>query len=98
MQVRSKLSSFNINPYDLSIISQKDCPTKQDGVDINIDSDTFSPKSIGGAIKKVGEKIGDGVAYVADGAKNLYNKYAKNSDHGDENGRLVAHPDAEWLP
>lgn len=98
-QIRAKLSAVNINPYDLSIISQKDCPKKgEDGYNIKIDPDTFSPSTIANAFKKATQKIGDGIEYVAEGTKKLYHHYVKKDDDHESSERLRAHPDTEWLP
>ncbi|EFA05391.1 apolipoprotein D [Tribolium castaneum] len=99
-KIRSKLAAANIDPFDLSIISQKNCPKGENGTNINIDDETFSAHSVAGVIKKAGEKIGDGVEYVAGGAKKVYNKVAENiGDDKDEKSKLVTiNPNAEWLP
>lgn len=94
-KVRARLQTFNINPYDLSIISQSNCPSNGSGYNINIDSDTFSAASAAGVIRKAGEKIGDGVEYVAEGAKKVYNKF---SDGPEKRSGKVMNPDSEWLP
>lgn len=102
-QIRQRLTAANIDPFELSIISQKDCPKKgENGTNINIDDETFSAHSIAGVIKKAGEKLGDGVEYIAGGAKKIYNKVTES---GEESGsstnkaKLVTpDPDAEWLP
>ncbi|XP_063929704.1 apolipoprotein D-like [Zophobas morio] len=96
-KIRSKLSASNIDPFDLSIISQKGCP-KENGTNINIDSETFSAHSVAGVIRKAGEKIGDGVEYVAGGAKKIYHRVT-DSEEDEEKGKLVTvNPNAEWLP
>lgn len=101
------MSSFNVDPFDLSIVSQKDCPKSSNGdhgVNINIDDDTFSAKSIAGVIRKAGEKIGDGVEYLANGAKKVYHDVADSKGSGEkeqvtQRARYVTpNPSAEWLP
>ena len=100
-----------MDPYDLSIIDQTDCPdpSKKHGVNINIDDDTFSAGSVAGVVRKAGEKIGDGIEVAADGAKKIYHKVrGDGSDTEIEEserrerrgpGRLQeTDPDAEWLP
>lgn len=87
----------------MSIISQKSCPKNingTQGVNIDIDDDTFSAHSIAGVVKKAGEKIGDGIEYVAGGAKKVYNKYTKDGEEEikEKAKTISAHPDAEWLP
>lgn len=63
MQMRAKLSSFGVDPYDLSIISQTECPKHpngtSNGVNINIDPETFSSHNIGEAVRKTGTVIGE---------------------------------------
>lgn len=86
LQIRTRLSSYNIDPFDLSIISQKNCPkTKDEGLNINIDDDTFSSQSIAGVVRKAGEKLGDGIEYVAGGAKRIYSTYASGNSDAENN-------------
>lgn len=59
MQVRSRLASAQIDPFDLSLINQNDCPRDlADGYNININDETISAKAAAGVIRKAGEKIG----------------------------------------
>ncbi|KAK4878313.1 hypothetical protein RN001_010819 [Aquatica leii] len=92
-KIRTKLSSSSINPYDLSIISQKNCPKNKDGdsgLNININDETISSKAAAGVVRKVGEKIGDGIEYIAGGAKRVYTHLANDND-----GKLK---DVEYIP
>lgn len=76
----------------MSIISQKNCPKNingTQGVNIDIDDDTFSAHSIAGVVKKAGEKIGDGIEYVAGGAKKVYNRYAKDGEEAADDAKKV---------
>lgn len=60
--MRNKLASFGVDPYDLSIISQNGCPSHTngtEGVNINIDPETFSSHNIGQAVRKTGSAIGE---------------------------------------
>lgn len=74
-------------------------------VNIDIDDDTFSAHSVAGVVKKAGEKLGDGIEYIAGGAKKLYEK-ATSAEETDKRPqqqqqqpkRIDMHPDAEWLP
>lgn len=76
--MRTRLGSFNVDPYDLSIINQMGCPKdSEEGTHIHIDSETFSSQNIGNAVRKVGEKIGDGVEWTLDASKKVY-KVAKS--------------------
>ncbi|RZC33917.1 apolipoprotein D [Asbolus verrucosus] len=98
-KIRSKLSAANIDPFDLSIINQKGCPKEgENGTNINIDPDTFSAQSVAGVFRKAGEKIGDGVEYIAGGAKKIYHKVADSAEEKDKSKLVTSNPDAEWLP
>lgn len=99
-QIRSKLASYGVDPFELSIIDQAGCPNS--GVNIAIDDDTFSPSNIAGVVRKAGEKLGDGVEVAAEGAKKVYNVVAKKNDRGDAREEIIEDQtltkDAEWLP
>ncbi|XP_041972492.1 apolipoprotein D-like isoform X2 [Aricia agestis] len=101
-KMRSKLASYGVDPYDLSIISQTDCPKHEDGsgVNINIEPDTFSPHNIGEAVKKTGSAIGDGVEYVIDAGKKVYHKVTDSKEDLTEppSNNPKIRGDAEWLP
>lgn len=59
VQIRSRLANSQIDPFELSIISQKDCPRDlQQGYNFNIDDETISAKSAAEVFRKAGEKIG----------------------------------------
>lgn len=99
------MASFNVNPYDLSIVSQSDCPKRPPGADpnynINIDDSTFTAHSAAGVIRKAGEKIGDGVEYIAGAAKSIYSKgkhYAESSHERESLENPSPKRDTEWLP
>ncbi|CAG5024496.1 unnamed protein product [Parnassius apollo] len=107
-KMRTKLASFGVDPYDLSIITQNGCPKHPngtEGVNININPNTFSSHNIGEAVRKTGGVIADGVEYVVEAGKKVYHKVTDSKEdlteppasHGD---RLSARPDddAEWLP
>ncbi|XP_063833239.1 apolipoprotein D-like [Ostrinia nubilalis] len=105
-KMRTKLSSFGVDPYDLSIITQTGCPLhpngSTEGVNINIDPNTFSSHNIGQAVRKTGETIADGVEYVVEAGKKVYHKVASSKEdltetptHGRERNLDM---DAEWLP
>ncbi|XP_072934608.1 apolipoprotein D-like [Epargyreus clarus] len=104
-KMRSKLSAYGVDPYDLSIISQSDCPKhpngEPNGVNINIDPETFSSHNIGEAVRKTGGVIADGVEYVWDAGKKVYHKVASSKeDLTEQPARNMYNPngDAEWLP
>lgn len=72
--MRTRLGSFNVDPYDLSIINQTGCPKEsEDAYNIHIDPDTFSSASVGNAVRQTGSKIGDGVEWTIDATKKVYN-------------------------
>lgn len=59
-QVRSRLVSVQVDPFELSLINQKDCPRNLTaGVNIDINDDTISAKAAAGVIRKAGEKLGE---------------------------------------
>lgn len=59
IQIRSRLANSQIDPFELSIINQKDCPRDlQQGYNFNIDDETISAKSAAEVFRKAGEKIG----------------------------------------
>lgn len=74
-KMRTRLSSYAVNPFDLSIVdhSAAACPkdAAREGYNIAIDSDTFSASSIGNAFRKAGEKIGDGVEWTIGAGKKV---------------------------
>ncbi|XP_032527239.2 apolipoprotein D-like [Danaus plexippus] len=104
-KMRAKLSSFGVDPYDLSIISQTECPKHpngtSNGVNINIDPETFSSHNIGEAVRKTGTVIADGVEYVVDAGKKVYNKVTSSKEDLTESPDKPVRSlkdDAEWLP
>ncbi|XP_023944006.1 apolipoprotein D [Bicyclus anynana] len=103
-KMRTKLASFGVDPYDLSIISQSECPKHPngtEGVNINIDPNTFSAHNIGEAVRKTGGVIADGVEYVVDAGKKVYHKVASSKEDLTEtpsNPIRNYDNDAEWLP
>jgi len=101
-KVRNKLSAFGVDPYELSVIDQSNCPGENEPtkVDINIDDETFSSHNIAGVVRKAGDKLGDGVEYVAEGAKKIYGavtsddkRHTREEIIEDQNTGAV-----EWLP
>lgn len=72
--MRTRLASANVDPFDLSIISQADCPKykeEEKGYSISIDDNTFSAQNIGSVVRKAGEKLGDGVEWTIDATKKV---------------------------
>ncbi|KAL1500807.1 hypothetical protein ABEB36_006249 [Hypothenemus hampei] len=102
-KIRSRLASSQIDPFELSLIDQKDCPRDlTDGYNIRINDETISAKAAADLLRKTGEKIGDGVEYIAGKTKEVYHKVADKSE--DVTEKIKAHvgkvmePEAEWLP
>lgn len=80
-KLRSRLSSFSVDPFDLSIINQTGCPQDaSEGYNIHIDPDTFSASNIGSVFRKAGEKIGDGVEWTIGAGKKVYNKLTNSEE------------------
>lgn len=99
LQLRNKLSAAQIDPFELSIVSQSDCPKNQTaGYNININDDTISAHAAAEVIRKAGDKIGDGVEYISGKAKDVYNKVSKDSEESGKAEKQKVNPDAEWLP
>lgn len=101
-KIRSKLSAYGVDPFDLSVIDQKNCPAEdtETRVNINIDDNTFSPSNIAGVVRKAGEKLGDGIEIAAEGAKKVYNTVA-DDDRRDRREEIIRNQDTgdtEWLP
>lgn len=70
--MRTRLASYSVDPFDLSIISQTDCPKDaSEGYNIHIDPDTFSAANVANVFRKAGEKIGDGVEWTIDATKKV---------------------------
>lgn len=102
-KIRSKLSSYGIDPFDLSVIDQKNCPSEstETRVNINIDDDTFSPSNIAGVVRKAGEKLGDGIEIAAEGAKKVYNVVTDDDGRESRREEIVRNQntgETEWLP
>lgn len=91
-QMRTKLSSFGVDPYDLSIISQSGCPKHPngtEGVNISIDPNTFSAHNFGEAVRKTGGVIGKNCTLLF---KFLPN-YDHKSDFFNNDNILYRHPE-----
>lgn len=91
LQVRNRIASSNVNPFDLTIIDQNNCSNLNETMRVEINGNTFSSQNIGQAVRKVGSKIGDGVEYVIEGGKKLV-KMASSEKKG------IPDNDAEWMP
>ncbi|XP_023248061.1 apolipoprotein D [Copidosoma floridanum] len=90
-KARGRLASFGVDPYDLSIIPQTNCPRGNNSLDINIDPHTFTAENIGDAVRKAGEKIGDGVEWLGNQGSKAYHsiKGDDDSSKSDEDRRNV---------
>ncbi|XP_012141143.2 apolipoprotein D isoform X2 [Megachile rotundata] len=75
-QIRERLSSFGVDPFDLSIVPQTGCSRNNDTFDINVNPNTFTSESLGNVVRKAGEKLGDGVQWVANTGSKVYHKLA----------------------
>jgi apolipoprotein D and lipocalin family protein len=83
-KVRQKLTAFGVDPFDLSIISQKDCPRGNNSFDINVDPHTFTVDNLGNVVRKAGQKIGDGVEWIGHQGSKVYHKIAGGEDKSDK--------------
>lgn len=92
-QVRNRIASSNVNPFDLTIVDQTKCSDMNSTMRVEVNNETFSSHNIGQAVKKVGSKIGDGVEYAIDGGKKLLKMTSSNSDK-----KGLPDSEIEWLP
>ncbi|VEN42820.1 unnamed protein product [Callosobruchus maculatus] len=103
-KLRNKLANAQIDPFELSIIKQKDCPKDlQEGYNININDETISAKAAADVIRKAGEKIGDGVEYISgktkDVVEKVYDRDVEMIEPVSSKATLrKMDPDSEWLP
>lgn len=95
--LRKRLSLFGVDPYDLSIITQMECPHGNQSLDINIDPNTFTAENFGNAVRKAGEKIGDGVEWVANASSKLYHKIKGDEEENKSKStsRTIGYPESE---
>lgn len=73
-KLRSRLASFSVDPFDLSLINQTGCPKIQEedkGWNIDINPETFSAHNVAQTVRKAGEKIGDGVEVAINASKKV---------------------------
>lgn len=106
-KLRYQLTNFGVDPFELSIVSQSDCPKGNNTLDINVNPGTFSAENLGNVVRKAGEKIGDGVQWVASAGSKVYHKLAgsedKSSGKPEENTRVTntrtyETNEVEWIP
>lgn len=104
-EIRAKLSRFGVDPYELSIVPQTGCDTGKDPVNIDVNPGTFSAENFGKIFKKAGEKIGDGVEWVANAGSKVYHKIAGSEEREKKPtttapasyGKIETN-DVEWIP
>lgn len=113
-KIRQRLSLYGVDPFDLSIIQQSGCPQGNNSLDINIDPNTFTSESLGSAVRKAGEKIGDGVQWVANAGSHVYHKLTgaeekdRTSSTTEQNSHIMTENrnsggryetnEVEWIP
>ncbi|XP_016839918.1 apolipoprotein D isoform X2 [Nasonia vitripennis] len=97
-KVRAKLSSFGVDPFDLSIITQTNCPRGNNSLDVNVDPHTFSAENIGSVVRKAGEKIGDGVEWIGHQGSKVYHKIAGTEDKSSERPATVVPVNSQQQP
>lgn len=100
-KIRTRLNSYGVDAFDLSIISQSNCPTLggESRINVDINPETFSSQNIGTWVRKAGEKIGDGVEWTVDKAKTIYKKVS--GDSSPNSGSRAANLETEkpeWMP
>lgn len=97
-KIRSRLQGYGVDPFDLAIINQSNCPslTRETKVNVEITPHTFSSENIGNWVRKAGSKIGDGVEWTVDKAKTIYKKVS-GSDDTNRSERLTEEKPS-WMP
>lgn len=106
-EIRQFLAQSGVDPFDLSIISQSGCPRGNNSLDINVDPNTFTAENLGNVVRKAGEKIGDGVQWVASTGSKVYHKLSgseeKSTSKPEANTRAAITRnyetnEVEWIP
>jgi apolipoprotein D and lipocalin family protein len=101
-KIRTRMNSYGVDAFDLSIISQSSCPSAGGEAKVNVDitPETFSSQNIGSWVRKAGEKIGDGVEWTVDKAKTIYKKVSGDSspNSGDRSAKLEEGEKPIWMP
>lgn len=102
-KIRTRLNSYGVDAFDLSIINQNSCPTITGDTKINVDitPETFSSQNIGSWVRKAGEKLGDGVEWTVDKAKTIYKKVSGSESSGSERSSKLTQNESEkpiWMP
>jgi len=99
-KIRSRLQSYGVDPFDLSIINQSNCPSlgRETKINVDITPDTFSSQNIGSWVRKAGEKIGDGVEWTVEKTKTLYKKVSGSDSSNERSGKLAEAEKPVWMP
>lgn len=100
-KIRARLQSFGVDPFDLSIINQSNCPILGQDTKINVDinPETFSSENIGNWVRKAGQKIGDGVEWTVDKAKGIYRSVSGGSESISERSAKMTEAEKPiWMP
>ncbi|CAK9800566.1 Apolipoprotein D [Anthophora quadrimaculata] len=106
-KLREKLSYYGVDPFDLSNIPQTGCPRGNSTLDINVDPNTFSAENIGNVVRKAGQKLGDGVQWVASAGSKVYHKLVGSEEKEtnkpeantrSSNNEIYGAETIEWLP
>lgn len=103
--IRDKLSKYGVDPYELSIVPQTGCENGNDPVNIDINPSTFSAENFGKIFKKAGEKLGDGVEWVANAGSKVYHKITGKEETHKSTTTIKPIPrekietnEVEWIP
>ncbi|KAL3270570.1 hypothetical protein HHI36_021107 [Cryptolaemus montrouzieri] len=81
VKLRDFLSENEIDPHDLSIVSQNNCPKPNSGTSvINIDDETLSAKSAGDVLRGAGNAIASGTEWAIHGVGTVVDKVKGNKN------------------
>jgi apolipoprotein D and lipocalin family protein len=99
-KIRTRLQSQGVDPFDLSIVNQSNCPTMggESRVNVDITPETFSSQNIGNWVRKAGEKIGDAVEWTVDKSKTIYKKVSGGDESNERSGKLTESEKPAWMP
>ncbi len=86
LQIRNRVSLFNVDPFDMTLVNQTNCYNNNSKFTIDINDKTFSKENIKKTLKNVGSAIGDGVDFLVKGAKKVYHS-VKNDSKAPERDR-----------
>lgn len=100
-KIRSRLTGYGVNVFDLSIINQSNCKMVNDPkINVEINPETFSSQNIGSWVRKAGEKIGDGVEWTVDKTKKIYKSVTRDSGESisERSGKVTESEKPAWFP